>query len=117
MRIAFMSGDATGPPRPGFPRIYDVFDDQVEIWTGYPLTSGTTPYRPTLYMRERCRLAEIFQSVHALILTKGEQGETTVRGFIRAVEEVSAKMRHWYQRLPFELQYRWPMCISVWELR
>ena len=117
MRIAFMSGAIAKPSQSGFPRIYDVFDDQVEVWTGYPLTRGATAYRPTLYLRERCRLAEIFKEVHALILTRGEQRNTTVEGFISAVEELLAKMRHWYQRLPFELQYRWPMGISIWELR
>ena len=117
MRIAFMSGAIAEPSRPGFPKIYDVFDDQVEAWTGYPLTSSNTTYRPTLYLRERCRLAEIFKDVHALILTKPKPCDSTVQGFANAVEDTSTKMRHWYQRLPFELQYSWPMSVAIWELQ
>jgi hypothetical protein len=112
-----MSGHKAKSSRSGFLRIYDVFDDKVEVWMGYPLASNTTAYRPTLYMRERCRLAGIFQEIHALILTKSGQDITTVQGFVSAVEDILGKMRHWYQRLPFELQYRWPMAISIWELR
>ena len=117
MRIAFMSGDTAKPSQPGFPRIYDVFDDQVEIWTGYPLSRNNTAYRPTLYLRERCRLAEIFKDVHALILTSTKTYDATVQDFANAIEDTWAKMRHWYQRLPFELQYRWPMSIAIWELQ
>lgn len=97
--------------------IYDVFDDHLEAWTGYPLTRSATAFRPTLYLRERCRLAEIFEEVHLLILTRGKTCDRTVQGFTRAVEELSKKMRYWYRRLPFELQYRWPMGIAIWELR
>lgn len=117
MHIAFMSGTSAKSCESGFPRIYDVFDDHLEIWTGYPLTRDVIPYRPTLYLRERCRLAEIFKEVHALILTRSEGSEATVQGFTSAVKDVLAKMIHWYERLPLELQYRWPMCISIWELR
>jgi hypothetical protein len=59
MRIAFMSGAVAKPSHSVFLRVYHVFDDQVEVWTGYPLTRSATAYRPTLYLRERCRLAEI----------------------------------------------------------
>ena len=117
MRIAFMSGALAKPPQSGFPRIYDVFDDHLEFWSGYPSTKSAIEYRPTLYLRERCRLAEIFERVHTLILTTGKKSDATVQGFTSAVEDISAEMRHWYERLPFELQYRWPMCISIWELR
>lgn len=116
-RIAFMSGAIAEPSQSVFPRIYDVFDDQVEIWTGYPLTRSATAFRPTLYLRERCRLAEIFKEVHALILTRDKQCDATVQGFTSAVEELSTRMRNWCHRLPFEVQYRWPMGIAVWELR
>lgn len=117
MRIAFMSDTLAKPFQSGFPKIYDVFDDHLEIWTGYPLTRDVTPYRPTLYLRERCRLAEIFKEVHVLILTKAEESDATVQGFTSAVKGVLAEIMHWHERLPLELQYRWPMCISIWELR
>lgn len=117
MRIAFMSGTLANPCQSGFPRIYDAFDDHLEIWTGYALTKDVILHRPTLYLPERCRLAEIFEEVHALILTRAKESDATVEGFTSAVEHVLAKTRHWYERLPFELQYRWPMCIPIWELR
>lgn len=116
-RIAFLNGTIAEPPRLSFPRIHDVFEDGVEFWTGYPLTSTSTPHRPTLYLRERCRLAELFEELHALVLTKGRPAEATVQGFVAAAEDLLARMRQFYQRLPFELQYRWPMSAAVWELQ
>jgi hypothetical protein len=100
-----------------FPKIHDVFEDGIAMWTGYPLTKSNTPHRPTLYLRERCRLAELFEELHALVLTKGKPAESMVQGFVAAAEDLLARMRRFYQRLPFELQYRWPMSTGVWELQ
>lgn len=117
MRIAFMSDGTAVPPRSDFPKIHEVFDDRAEIWTGYPLKQAATPYRPTLYLRERCRLADIFQEVHALLLTRAATRNPTVKEFANAVETLAVKMEHWHDRLPLELRYVWPMCIAVWELQ
>lgn len=117
MRIAYMSGAKAEPRRSDMPSIEEVFTDKPEIWTGYPLTSSVVPYRPTLYLLERCKLAEIFQESHSLLLARGEQRNGTIRGFATAVENLSARMQHWLARLPRELQYRWPMSIDVWELQ
>lgn len=117
MRIAFLSGATEDSASLPCPKIYDVFDDKSEVWTGYPLTKSNTPQWPTLYLRERCRLGEMFQELHSLVLTNGQPHESTVQGFVKAVEELLAKMQHWCQRLPFELQYRWPMSVAVWELQ
>jgi hypothetical protein len=112
-----LNGTTTEPLQFGFPKIHDVFEDKVEMWTGYPLSETSTPHRPTLYLRERCRLAELFEELHALVLTKGKPAESTVQGFVAATEDLLARMRQFYQRLPFELQYRWPMSGAVWELQ
>lgn len=117
MRIAFLSGTTEDSAQLECPRIYDVFDDKSEVWTGYPLTKSNTLHWPTLYLRERCRLAEIFQELHSLVLTKGQPHESTVQGFVKAADELLAKMQLWCQRLPFELRYRWPMSVAVWELQ
>lgn len=116
-RIAFLNVTKTEPPRSCFPRMHDVFEDVVEMWTGYPLTKTYSPHRPTLYLRERCRLAELFEEFHVLVLTKGKPAESTVQGFVAATEDFLARMRQFYHRLPFELQYRWPMSAAVWELQ
>lgn len=117
MRIAFLSGATEESASLECPKIYDVFDHKSQTWTGYPLTNSNVLHWPTLYLRERCRLAEIFRELHSLILTKGQPHESTVHGFVHAVEELLAKMQRWCQRLPWELQYRWPMSVAVWELQ
>jgi hypothetical protein len=117
LRIAFLHGTIVEPPRLSFPKIHDVFEDGIAMWTGYPLTKSNTPHRPTLYLRERCRLAELFEELHALVLTKGKPAESMVQGFVAAAEDLLARLRRFYQRLPFELQYRWPMSTAVWELQ
>ncbi|KAM0714321.1 hypothetical protein Q7P37_010108 [Cladosporium fusiforme] len=116
MRIAYMSGAKAEPRRSDMPSIEEVFTDTPEIWTGYPLTNSAVPYRPTLYLLERCKLAEIFQEIHSLLLARGEQRNETIRTFASAVENLSGRMQHWLARLTRELQYRWPMSIDVWEL-
>jgi hypothetical protein len=117
MRFALLSDARPEPSQTGFPKIHDVFDDAVEEWTGYPLTSSAVPHRPTLYLRERCRLVEILRDLHALVLAKADPSIATVQGFVKAVGDLNEKMQHWYQRLPFELQYRWPSSVAVCELQ
>jgi hypothetical protein len=117
MRFALLSDARPEPSQTGFPKIHDVFDDTVEEWTGYPLTSSATPHMPTLYLRERCRLVEIFRDLHALVLAKGDPCVASVQGFVKAVGVLNQKMQNWNQRLPFETQYRWPTSVAVWELQ
>ena len=117
MRIAFMSGATAESRVSGLPKIHHVFRDQVEFWIGYPLARNAVPYRPTLYLRERCKLAGLFQELHNLILTPNKQRHVDIRGFADEVDLLSVRMQHWYQYLPFELHYDWPMSIAVWELQ
>ena len=117
MHIAFLNGTTAEPTRLSMPKIHDHFEDGIETWTGYPLASASTPHRPTSYLRERCRLVELFEELHALLLTKGKPAESSVQGFVAATEDLLAKLRLFYQRLPFELQYRWPTSVAVWELQ
>lgn len=117
MRIAFMNGATAEPRRSGLPDIETVFTNTEEIWTGYPLTRSATKHWPTLYLIERCRLAGIFQEIHALILARDEKRKGTIRGFAIAVENLASRMESWYTQLPEQLQYQWPMSIAVWELQ
>lgn len=116
-RIAFMSGVIADSRQSGLPSIHDTFEDKEEPWIGYPLTTTPVPYRPTVYLLQRCRLAELFEEMHSLILTSGDKHNDTVRNFSGAVDGLAAKMQHWLRHLPTELEYNWPMCISVWELQ
>lgn len=84
---------------------------------GYPLTREAVPYRPTLYLRQRCRLAELFGEIHTLILSKSRPANETLQDFAGAARGLSARMKQWYELLPHELHYRWPMSVAVWELQ
>lgn len=117
MRIAFMSSLKAEQSSFQPPKIHDIFEDSIEFWVAYPLSRRRVPHRPTLYLRERCLLAGLFQEMHDLIFPSGEQENMIDREFISAVERLSTKMQQWHQRLPFELQYTWPMCIATWELQ
>lgn len=117
VRIAFMSGAKTDIRVTGLPEVHEVFHDRVEMWRGYPLTKEAIPHRPTLYFVERCRLAELLQEMHDLIFSNDQTHETNVREFAVTVDDLAAKMRLWYQRLPFELQYEPPFSIAVTELQ
>lgn len=117
MRIAFMNGATAEPRRSGLPDIEAVFTNTDEVWTGYPLTRSAIKHWPTLYLIERCKLAEIFQEIHSLILARDEKRKGTIRGFATAVEGLASKMQLWYTQLPEQLQYQWPMSIAVWELQ
>jgi hypothetical protein len=117
LRFALLTDARPEPSQTGFPRIHDVFDDTVEEWTGYPLTTSAIPHSPTLYLRERCRLVEIIRDLHALVLAKGDPCVATVQGYVKTVGDLVDKMQRWNQRLPFELQYRWPSSVAVCELQ
>lgn len=116
MRIAFMSPATAVLRASGFPKIHEVFEDTTEFWVGYPLTTSPVPHRPTLYLRERCRLAEVFHEMHDLILGE-KQNDMEIHDFAGAVDLLSAQMHRWYQSLPHELHYEWPMSVAVWELQ
>ncbi|KAK4497562.1 hypothetical protein PRZ48_012013 [Zasmidium cellare] len=113
MRLAFMSPTTVTAKVSGLPKIREVYDDRSELWMSYPFTADLVAYRPTLYLIERCRLAELFQEMHDLIFT---QRTMTIQEFAQEANQLSAKVQQWHQRLPFELHYEWPMSICVWEL-
>ncbi|KAM0713477.1 hypothetical protein Q7P37_010439 [Cladosporium fusiforme] len=104
------------PRRSDLPDLSSVFPDRITLWSGYPISGDPVAYRPTLYLRERCRLAKLFQEMHSLIFTDSEQSTETITEFSSAVEGLSAKMRYWKEHLPVDLAYEWPMSIAVWEL-
>ena len=116
MRLAFMNGMTVRPIESDVPKIHKVFQDDVDLWIAYPLSIDAVPHRSTLYLRERCTLAGIFKDIHTLIFadkhTKGN-----VREFLDGVDRLSSRMNNWFERLPFELQYEWPMCVAIWELQ
>ncbi|KAF2718637.1 hypothetical protein K431DRAFT_129166 [Polychaeton citri CBS 116435] len=116
MRIAFMSGITVKNHVSGLPRIQEVFDDRVEAWIGYPLARNVVFYRPTLYLRERCRFAGLLHEMYDLVSVNNQQHNGAIRAFTGEVDRLSARMERWYQYLPFELQYGWPMSVAVWEL-
>ena len=111
-----MSGETAESRVSGLPKIHDVFEDRMEFWIGYPLTKDTVPHRPTLYLRERCKLAFLFQEMHDLIFVNDKLA-MEIREFASAVNRLSAKLQDWYRHLPFELHYEWPMSVAVWELQ
>jgi hypothetical protein len=116
VHIAFMNrGTAISNVSSGLPKIHDVFDDWLEVWIGYPLTRSAVTHRPTLYLRERCRLAALFQDMHDLILASDKLQTMTIRKFASTVDCLLEDMQHWYQHLLFELHYQWPMSVAVWE--
>jgi hypothetical protein len=117
MRIAFMSGVKVDFRLPGVPKIHDVFDDKFEWWIAYPLSLSAVLHRPTLYLRERCRLAGFFQEMQNLIFECEQEHSVAIREYAKAVEFLVTKMKHWYGYLPFELHYQWPMSVAVWELQ
>jgi hypothetical protein len=112
-----MSSNPKGAEIPNLPKIDDYFDDTLETWQAYPLQNEVLPYRPTLYMRERCRLAEIFEDLHAVVTSSGEQHITSTDAFPDQVDAVLVRLEGWHDRLPFELHYRWPMSSNLWELQ
>lgn len=95
------------PTHLDFPKIDEVFDDTIETWTGYLLTWSDTPYSSTLYLRERCRLIELFEDLEKLVLIKGESSPSTVQGFVNGTDDLLAKLQRFLERLPAGLQYRW----------
>ncbi|KAF2169515.1 hypothetical protein M409DRAFT_52055 [Zasmidium cellare ATCC 36951] len=113
MRLAFMSPATVTANVSGLPKIREVYDDRSEPWIGYPFTTDAVAYRPTMYLVERCRLAELFQEMHDLIFT---QRRMSIREFATALDQLSSRVQQWYQHLPFELHYEWPMSIYIWEL-
>lgn len=117
MRIAFISGEPTEPHSLIPPSIDTVFDDRVDLWVGYPLTTVAVPHRPTLYLRERCRLAVLFQDLQDLAFGADGQDSGSIRSFANAVDSLLERLSAWYQHLPFELQYAWPMCSATVELQ
>lgn len=117
MRLAFMSSATTGPARSDLPEISSAFPDRITLWFGYPLGKDPLVYRPVLYLQERCSLASLFREMHSLIFTDGGQRGETVAGLASEVESLSAKLRLWYDELPMDLAYEWPMSIAVWELQ
>lgn len=116
MRIAFMTPATVTPRVSGLPKVYDVYDDRSERWVGYPFTKDAVAHRPTLYLVERCKLADLFQEIHDLIFSTSKSS-VPIRQFASSLDELSTKLQQWYRHLPFELQYVWPMSISVWELQ
>lgn len=112
-----MSPSNMGLDPPSLPRIRDTFEDEIQSWTGYPLTGTIVAHRPTLYLRERCRLASLFQEIYDLILPSKSEHKMGIRDFCGAVDELVVKLQQWYQRIPFELHYQWPMSVAVWELQ
>jgi hypothetical protein len=117
MRMAFMKGATSECKLHGLPKLHEVFDDEVETWIGYPLTTEVVPDRPTLYLRERCRLAHLLQQMHDLILAPNAPQDRPITVFATAIENLFVHLQQWYEHLPFELHYAWPMSISVWELQ
>nr|POE79506.1 nitrogen assimilation transcription factor nit-4 [Quercus suber] len=103
MRIAFMNGSVAQPITKKYPKIHEVFHDRLEHWIGYPLTKDIIPHRPTLYLVERCRLSELFQQMHDLILAHGGHSRQDDRYFVSAVDDLAGRMRYWHRHLPFEL--------------
>lgn len=98
------------------PKIHNVFQDDVDLWIGYPLSREAVLHRSTLYLREKCALAILFHEMHSLIFADKHK-KTNAREFVDKVDQFSTKMQSWHERLPFELQYDWPMCVAVWELQ
>lgn len=117
MRLAFMNGAKSETIPSQIPKLHEVFDDKLEYWIGYPFSTGAIAHRPTLYLRERCRLAGMFQEMHDLIFPDAKQHNSTLPQFSSAVDQLLNEMQQWYQRLPFELQYSCPAVVSVWELQ
>jgi hypothetical protein len=114
-----MSSNTQAPDVPNLPKIIDYFDDTLETWQAYPLRNEVLPHRPILYMRERCRLATIFEDLHAVVTSSGEQHIPSREAFPDQVDAILVRLEDWHDSLPFELHYRWPMSpdVSVWELQ
>jgi len=117
MRVAFMSGAVADSRRCDFPEMHEIYDDTIETRNGYPLTTENVPFRPMLYLRERCKLTELFEEIHRLILRENEETKTTTRQFDSAIHGMSMKVLQWFTLLPPGLQYNWPMSTAVWELQ
>lgn len=118
MRIAQMRSAGADTRRCNFPDLDQVFDhNMVETWTGYPLTMENVPFRPVIYLKERCRLTELFEEIHSLLLLRDEERNVSARQFDSDVHALSTKVLHWFDRLPPELQYKWPMSTAIWELQ
>ncbi|KAK4554505.1 hypothetical protein LTR86_008359 [Recurvomyces mirabilis] len=116
MRIAFMSSETAECRVRGLPKLHEVFDDHVEAWVPYPLDDTTVPSRPTLYLRERCKLTLHLEKMHALILAPNTMRERSIEDFVSAVDSLRAQMEQWYEHMPLELYYIWPMTVAVLEL-
>lgn len=97
--------------------IKDVFDNEIEFWIGYPLTRSAVLHRPNIYLQERCKLAEIFEEIHKLMFADDRDDDLEVHEFGRAVDLLCSKMQNWYERLPSELHYEWPISTATWELQ
>ncbi|KAM3415732.1 hypothetical protein BST61_g9245 [Cercospora zeina] len=115
MHIAYMIDLPVRPNPSGAPKIHNVFQDDVDLWIGYPLSTDAVPHRSTPYLREKCTLSGFFQEMHALFFTEKHK-KANVSDFVKETEQLATQMEKWHERLPFELQYDWPMCIGVWEL-
>lgn len=102
---------------PKLPKISELFDDSVEFWTGYPYITEPILHRPTLYLRERCKLAELFEEMHTLILSDERPREAQGRTFHDNVARVSDKMLKWYEQMPLELHYEVPANVAIWEFQ
>ncbi|PIB00574.1 hypothetical protein CB0940_02026 [Cercospora beticola] len=115
MRLSYMLDMTVRPRSSEVPKIHNVFQDDVDLWIGYPLSREAVPHRSTLYLREKCALAALFHDMHSLIFSDRHK-KTNTRVFMDRIDQMSTKMASWHERLPFELQYEWPMCVAVWEL-
>lgn len=117
MSIAFLNPAITDSHTTLLPKIEDVFTDDVEYWAGYPLARDMIPHRPTVYLLERCRLAEIFQDLQELTLARDARDQMGIRAFAISVETLAGKMQHWLQNLDEHLHYERTVSVAVWELQ
>lgn len=115
LRIAFLQGVEAPADPPALPRILEVFDVSVVSWSAYPLDQTDVAHSPTLYIRERCSFANLMKQVPVSVLR--HEGQSQIREFADTVDHLFAEMQHWYQHLPCELYYQWPMTGAVWELQ
>ena len=113
--IAFLHGSEVPADPPTLPRILEVFDVRSVLWSAYPLDQTVVAHSPTLYIRERCSLASLWEQTPESIFRC--EGQIQIREFADAVDLLFAKMQHWHQHLPYELYYQWPMTGAVWELQ
>lgn len=117
IRLALMSSAKAESRTSEVRKIHETFDDTVAFWAGYPLTTDIIAYRPTVYLRGRCKLAELLQEMHTLLLANKSEHTKSIEKHAEAIDHLAMKMERWFLRLPFELQYSWPMSVAVWELQ